>query len=168
MGVCRGTGASGSEPPYRQGQEWGLPARITGVRSGGEPFATDGVHGDVARKEVVIENDIGWRVDTMSDYLFGRPLVVTSAAPNPARREVIGKLLRMILAGNGGIRFLQQLAQLGSVYGFVDVLVKASGVASCQLPVARGNHDQGCGTAALGEAPTMTGRGGGGAEAVPS
>ena len=24
---------------------------------------------------MVIENDIGWRVDTLVDYLFGRPLV---------------------------------------------------------------------------------------------
>src|SRR3954466_1260254 len=74
MRVCRLSGASGSERPYRQGQEWGLPRRgqeggrppgIPGVRRGGEPFATDGVHGDIARKEVVIENDIGWRIDTM-------------------------------------------------------------------------------------------------------
>ncbi|MEZ0264817.1 MAG: hypothetical protein ACAI43_08825, partial [Phycisphaerae bacterium] len=29
----------GSERPYRQAQEWGLPSRITGVRAGAEPFA---------------------------------------------------------------------------------------------------------------------------------
>ena len=27
-------GEAGSERPYRQAQEWGLPSRITGVRSG--------------------------------------------------------------------------------------------------------------------------------------
>jgi len=29
---------------------------------------------------VVVENDIAWRVDTMVDYLFGRPVMITSAA----------------------------------------------------------------------------------------
>src|SRR5207253_3228030 len=42
---------------------------------------------------------------------------------------VIGEMLRQILAHNGGILFLQQLALLGSVYGFVDVLVKLDTVA---------------------------------------
>src|SRR5262245_51952761 len=81
-------GESGSERPYRQAQEWGLPSRITGVRGGAEIFAAEDV-GDVARKEVVIENDIGWRIDTMVDYLFGKPIVINSAAPSPDRRAVI-------------------------------------------------------------------------------
>jgi hypothetical protein len=116
-------GDEGSERPYRQAQEWGLPARITGVRSGSEVGALSTLSG-VGRKEVVIENDIGWRVDTGVDYLFGKALTVASAAPSEKRRERITKLLRMILARSGGILFLQQLALLGSVYGFVDVLVK--------------------------------------------
>src|SRR5947207_11309332 len=73
---------SGAERPYRQAQEWGLPSRITGVRSGSDPFTVTSVDG-VARKEVVIENDIGWRIDTMVDYLFGKPLVLESAAADP-------------------------------------------------------------------------------------
>ena len=158
MRVCPVAGAAGCERPYRQGQEWGLPPRITGVRSGAEPFA-DAAETGAARKDVVIENDIGWRVDTMADYLFGRPLVVTSAAPDPKRRAAIGRLLRLILANNGGIRFLQQLAQLGSVYGFVDVLVKAAGCGQDAV-VAGTNHERsdGCGTGALGEAPVTGGR----------
>jgi Phage portal protein, SPP1 Gp6-like len=138
--------AESAERPYRQAQEWGLPARITGFRAGGEPFA-DASLGSQARKEVVIENDIAWRVDTMVDYLFGKPLVVTSAAPDPARREAIGRLLRMILANNGGIEFLQQLALAGSVYGFVDVLVKA---VNCEQGMA---EPAACGTQSLGESP---------------
>src|SRR5213076_3308815 len=104
--------------PYRQAQEWGLPFRITGVHAGTDIGCSDAL-GGVARKEVVIENDIGWRIETMVDYLFGKPLVVESAAEDPDRRGLIGELLRLILAQSGGILFLQQIALLGSVYGFV-------------------------------------------------
>src|SRR5947208_2478943 len=93
---------SGSERPYRQAQEWGLPSRITGVRSGAEIFSGE-IVGEVARKEVVIENDIGWRVDTMVDYLFGKPNVINSAAPNPQRRAMIEQLLRLVIAQSRGI-----------------------------------------------------------------
>jgi hypothetical protein len=113
----------GSERPYRQAQEWGLPSRITGARSGQEIFNAAAVEG-VARKEVVIENDIAWRVDTIVDYLFGKPIVINSAASDPQRRDVIGQLLRQVIAHNGGIVFLQQIALLGAVYGYIDVLVK--------------------------------------------
>ena len=139
-------GSANSERPYRQAQEWGMPSRITGYRAGAEPFA-DAAGGALSRKEVVIENDIAWRVDTMVDYLFGKPLVITSAAPDPARREAIGRLLRMILANNGGIQFLQGLALTGTVHGFVDVLVKTVACDAAEpMPVA-------CGTEALGERP---------------
>jgi hypothetical protein len=121
MRLCT-TGDGASDRPYRQGQEWGLPRRITGVRPGCETSA--GTSEEIARKEVVIENDIGWRIDTMVDYLFGKPLVIRSAAADEKRREKIDPLIRAIIAHNGGILFLQQLALLGAVYGFVDVLVK--------------------------------------------
>jgi Phage portal protein, SPP1 Gp6-like len=152
----------GAERPYRQAQEWGLPSRITGVRSGLEMFCGALVDG-VARKEVVIENDIGWRIDTMVDYLFGKPIVINSAAGDPKRRAIIEELLRQILAHNGGIVFLQQLALLGTVYGFIDVLVKFSAedsglgsepkennsVVSAQPAVLSGP----CGTTELGQPP---------------
>lgn len=112
--------------PYRQAQEWGLPPRITGNTCGTDVMSAQPSAG-VVRKEVVIENDIGWRVETMVDYLFGRPLVIQSSAPDPDRRAVISELLRQILAHNGGILFLQQLALIGTVHGFVDVLVKFCG-----------------------------------------
>lgn len=116
--------ASASDRPYRQAQEWGLPPRITGVTVGEGVFETSSTEEGITRKEVVIENDIGWRIDTQVDFLFGRPIVINSAAPDPARREAIEAILRQTLAANGGLVFLQKLALIGAVYGSVDVLVK--------------------------------------------
>ena len=67
--------------PYFQAQEIGLPARITGInRSGiGAEQVTN-----LSRKEVVIENDIAWRVHTMVDFLFGKPVSIRSLARDPA------------------------------------------------------------------------------------
>jgi len=160
--VCAvGAGEGGAERPYRQAQEWGLPSRITGLRSGREMFIGEQVDG-VARKEVVIENDIGWRIETMVDYLFGKPLVISSAAPDEKRRELIGALARAIVARNGGILFLQQLALMGAVYGFVDVLVKVetcAGEIAREMP-AEGSLEAGaCGTQDLGEPPASGGGG---------
>ena len=123
MRGCAALASSPSDRPYRQAQEWGLPSRITGVKCRQDLFETQPVDG-VIRKEVVIENDIGWRIDAMIDYLFGKPISIRSAAPDEARRELIERLIRAIIARNGGLLFLQQLALLGAVYGFVDVLVK--------------------------------------------
>ncbi|HEY5140038.1 MAG TPA: hypothetical protein VIJ25_12085, partial [Methylococcales bacterium] len=55
-------GAAGeSGRPYVQAQECGLPSRITGT-------------GNARRKEVVIENDITWRVNALVDFLFGKEI----------------------------------------------------------------------------------------------
>jgi hypothetical protein len=113
----------GCDRPYRQAQEWGLPSRVTGFSFGDGILCTRAVD-EVARKEVVIENDIGWRIETMVDFLFGKPITITSGASDPSRRRVIEKLLAQIIENNGGALMLQQLATLGAVYGFVDVLVK--------------------------------------------
>lgn len=120
MGACD---ASPSSRPYRQAQEWGMPQRITAMRHGREVDSPAAVPG-IARKEVVIENDIAWRIDAGVDYLFGKPLVIASAVADESRRRTLTALLNAIFDLHGGIVFLQRLALLGSVYGFVDVLVK--------------------------------------------
>ncbi|MGA2502244.1 MAG: phage portal protein [Tepidisphaeraceae bacterium] len=133
-----------TDRPYRQAQEWGLPARITGIHAGSEPF-TGQRAGTIQRKEIVIENDIAWRVDAMVDYLFGKPLNIRSSAADPNRRNTIDRLIHAILAHNGGILFLQQLALLGAVHGFVDVLVKLDPAAHADpLPAAHPGqrHDE--------------------------
>jgi len=152
-----------ADRPYRQGQEWGLPPRITGVHRAADPLTPGEPLEGVARKEVVVENDIQWRVDTMVDYLFGQPIVIDSTAANACRGSQIGTLLRMILARAGGITLLQQLALIGAVYGFVDVVVTIDTDAlreyitnnhSSRPPVAPADQSPACGVEDLGQ-PTI-------------
>ena len=73
---------------YRQSQEYGLPPRITGVSynfyGGMTPGRSETL---IRRKEVVIENDIGWRIDAMVDFLFGKDISITSQASGRDRAE---------------------------------------------------------------------------------
>lgn len=144
--------ASGSERPYRQAHEWGMPSRITGFRSGGGPGSAPEMVDGVSRKEVVVENDIAWRIDTLVDYLFGKPLVIESAAPDARRRQTISHLLRLIIAHNGGIQFFQQLALLGAVYGYVDVLVKFDASAASHVATEDDTNDVSASLQQLGQA----------------
>jgi len=110
---------------YVQAQEYGLPARITGLIH----CSDAGVFGgraikDVQRKEVVIENDIAWRVNAAVDFLFGKPIIFVSKSPYSQKRAEIESILKAVFAANGGIGFFQDMAVLGSVYGFVDCLVR--------------------------------------------
>lgn len=74
----------------------------------------------------VIENDIAWRIDALVDFLFGRPITIESRARDSATRERIESAVASMLDEAGGVRFLQDLALLGSVHGYVDVVVDAS------------------------------------------
>jgi hypothetical protein len=110
---------------YLQAQEYGLPSRITGLLHS----ANTGVFGvkavkDIQRKEVVIENDIAWRINAAADFLFGKPISFVSKSPDSQKRAEIESILKAVFAANGGIGFFQDMAVLGSVYGFVDCLVR--------------------------------------------
>ncbi len=107
--------------PYVQAQEVGLPARITGTTytaAGSQPLT------DVQRKEVVIENDIAWRLHTMVDFLFGKNIAIRSLAGKPDKAAAIDSVISAMFAANGGIAFFQELALLGAVYGFVDIALR--------------------------------------------
>ena len=110
---------------YAQAQEYGLPARITGVVrcTDAGVFAGRPV-GDIQRKEVVIENDIAWRINAAVDFLFGKPISVVSRSPNGTKRAEIEGILKAVFSANGGIGFWQDMAVLGGVYGFVDCMVR--------------------------------------------
>ncbi|MEX0654527.1 MAG: phage portal protein [Phycisphaeraceae bacterium] len=109
---------------YRLAQEQGLPARIT---AGGEQPA----------RERVIENDIAWRLHTLVDFMFGKPLTIQSLATQPDRAGTLQRFLRTVLQRNGGPNFLQDLALLGGIYGHVDILVHVDETAATDDPADR-------------------------------
>lgn len=120
VGGASATAANAASRPYVEAQETGLPARITGVRrvgSGDEAV-------DLRRKEVVIENDIAWRIETMIDFLFPRCPTLRSQAQDDAMAETIEEVLGALLDANGGVRLLHEMALFGAVYGFVDVALR--------------------------------------------
>ncbi len=110
---------------YVQAQEFGLPARITGLKRSANAgvFAGEPIR-DLQRKEVVIENDIGWRINAAVDFLFGKMINFSSKSPDSQKRAEIEAIIKTVLLANGGIGFLQDMAVLGSVYGFVDCFVR--------------------------------------------
>jgi hypothetical protein len=110
---------------YVQAQEYGLPARITGMVHTGQAgiFGARPVN-EVQRKEVVIENDIAWRVNAAVDFLFGKPVTFVSKSPDEPKSAEIQSILKALFAANGDIGFFQDMAVLGSVYGFVDCFVR--------------------------------------------
>ena len=117
--------ANESSRCYIQAQEYGLPARITGVVHSVNSGIFGGRNtGDIGRKEVVIENDIAWRIDAGVDFLFGKPVSFVSRSPDSNKRSEIESILKAVFEANGGIGFFQDMAVLGSVYGFVDCLVR--------------------------------------------
>lgn len=118
VGGRAGRVTSGASGRRRLAQECGLPARITG-------------HNDAAlddrsrtRREVVIENDIGWRIQAMVDFMFGKPVMVTSTARDEETRRTIERVLDRVWEASGGIALFQDMALLGHVYGHVDLLLR--------------------------------------------
>ena len=108
-----------------QAQETGLPTRITSrqYRSTREAAFGKPVAG-ISRKEVVIENDIAWRIGAMVDFLFGKGVSFVSRAAQADRAKEIEQILKAVFEANGGAGFFQDLAVLGSVYGFADCLLR--------------------------------------------
>ncbi|MCG3124650.1 MAG: hypothetical protein GIKADHBN_03125 [Phycisphaerales bacterium] len=106
-------------PWYRQAQEAGLPARIVG-RAG--LAGAEAVQG--GRREVVIENDIAWRIQAMVDFMFSRPVSILSTADDQTLRREIERTLDRVWENSGGIALMQDMALLGHVYGHVDLVVR--------------------------------------------
>jgi hypothetical protein len=83
--------------------------------------------GSDASREVVIENDIAWRVHTLVDFMFGKPVSLTPHIADPDRAQTIRRFLDAVLDVNGGINLLQDVAVLGTVHGHVDLMLRVRG-----------------------------------------
>lgn len=118
-------GASGTDSPspggwYRQAQEAGLPRRIRG--RAGSTLALPGA--EPGRREVVIENDIAWRVHAMVDFMLSRPVRFESLATDQTTRAKAERLIETVWERSGGIAMMQDAALLGHVFGHVDLLLR--------------------------------------------
>lgn len=114
---------NGARGWYSLAQEAGLPSRITGRG----PRASAHIHGDdraATAREIVIENDIGWRIHSMVDFLFAKPVQIRSTARDPELAKTIESVLDAVWEASGGIALLQDIALLGHVYGHVDLVVR--------------------------------------------
>ncbi|MCL2648126.1 MAG: phage portal protein [Phycisphaerales bacterium] len=170
-----GTGVSFAVRPFRQFQELGLPARITGFRRAADGAASSTGAVDVQRKEVVIENDIGWRINTMVDFVAGRMPNITSTAKDGAMRAKMTEVIEAILMAGGGVMLLQELVLQGAIAGSAwvrlcpteELLARLTDVERSQKPEASSQKFEGIGHGQTqidtdNEAPGE-GNGGGGA-----
>lgn len=78
-------------------------------------------------RELVIENDIAWRIHTLVDFMFGKPVEITPMGHDPKRVAMIKRFLTAVLDVNGGQGLLQDAALMGTVYGHVDLLLRMRG-----------------------------------------
>ena len=119
--------ASFAVRPFRQYQELGLPARITGFRRSADGVAVPTGAIDIQRKEVVVENDIGWRINTLVDFAAGRMPAATSAATDPEVRRRLTHVVCAILESAGAVQLLQQLVLQGAISGSAWVHLRPTG-----------------------------------------
>jgi|GEM_PF-5282678 len=115
-----GNGDGGTRGWYRSAQEVGLPERIVG-RNGAVGLAGSSIGGERGRREVVIENDIGWRIGTMVDFMFGSPIRIESLAEDEGVKHAIEEVLESVWESSGGISLMQDMATFGHVFGHVVV-----------------------------------------------
>ena len=105
---------------YTLAQEQGLPPRLLGTATA--PLPDDRTW---KRKEIVIENDIAWRIHTMIDFMVGRPVSFASAASDQRTARLIERTLEAVWEVSGGAALLHDLSLLSHVYGPVDLIIRA-------------------------------------------
>jgi hypothetical protein len=105
------SGGSSGPPAQRAG----LPRRLLDIKQ---------LHRDDRfKREIVIENDIAWRIHTLVDFMFPAAPRIVSRAADPRKRAEVESLLDGIIEFNGGVALWQNAALLGSVYGHVDFMI---------------------------------------------
>lgn len=113
----QGCGARATSARPRLAQEEGLPRRLT------DPRVPD--DRDPADREIVIENDIAWRLHALLDFMLSRRITIRSTARDESVRRDVERILDAVFEASGGIALLQDAALLASIYGCVDFLLRA-------------------------------------------
>lgn len=106
--------------PSVPGRSGACPAQVQGLPERLQPA-------EGRSREIVIENDIAWRVHTLVDFMFGKPLELTPQVSDPQRADAIRRFLRAVIEVNGGVNLFQDAAVLGTVFGHVDLLLRVRG-----------------------------------------
>ena len=94
-------------------QSCGLPRRLRRENRHGDDRADT--------PTVVIENDIAWRVNALVDLAFGELPVIEGEGEDA---DLVERVVAAVLESSGGDVFLRDVALLGSVYGWVDLVVR--------------------------------------------
>jgi hypothetical protein len=111
-----GSGSGGGERGgrrLRQALEAGLPRRVRNSDAHGNP------------REIVIENDIAWRIHTMVDFVAGKAMAIRSLAAESAVRAELDAFLSRVFEHSGGMAMVQDATLLAHVFGHVDFIVRA-------------------------------------------
>lgn len=130
-----------AEPNSRGGsmgapaQSAGLPPRLQGPAGAAE----EGVY----RREVVVENDIAWRLHTLVDFMFPEAPKITSKAADTGKAQEIEAIIHAVIGANGGAALWQDAALLGSVYGQIDFLVNVEQLDRIGAAGGHGKFDSG-------------------------
>lgn len=111
-GGVAGGGSGSSGRRLRQALEAGLPRRVRSADAHGNP------------REIVIENDIAWRIHTMVDFVAGKPMAIRSQADGEVREE-LDEFFASLIEHSGGMAMLQDASLLAHVFGYVDFIVRA-------------------------------------------
>ncbi|MBY0307760.1 MAG: phage portal protein [Phycisphaerales bacterium] len=118
---------SRSGRPYALAQQQGLPLRLSNPAAVGINTDDRAGGGGAGSREIVVENDIAWRIGAMIDFLAGKPIRLVSAAGDPALARAVERTLEAVFERSGGLAMLQEAALLGHVYGSVDLHVGLAG-----------------------------------------
>ncbi|MEM1424265.1 MAG: hypothetical protein AAGH64_09700 [Planctomycetota bacterium] len=112
-------------------QAGGLPGRLRRRGAGDDRADTP---------TVVIENDIAWRVNALVDLAFGELPTVEAEGDDAA---LVGRCVRAAFEASGGDVFLRDVALLGSVHGWVDLVVRTEAVFERVAGMSRGEIERG-------------------------
>lgn len=113
--------------PSDRGGSLGAPAQAAGLPSRlNNPPVGEGDEDIRLRREIVIENDIAWRMHTLVDFMFPEAPKINSTIKDPHRAEQIEAILQAVITANGGTALWHDAALLGAVYGQVDFLLNCN------------------------------------------